>query len=248
MKASFYAGATGLMAQQQAMDAIGNNLANANTNGYQSQATAFQQLLNTEMYVNAPNSPLTGYGVQAQSAGIRVGQHALRPTGNPLDFAVMGDGFFAVQVGNETQYTRDGAFSINPEGNLITQDGAYILDDSGGHVQMEKKKSAGKDDKAETVEFDYAAAAEKIGIYRFPNAGALRPVSGNRYAETANSGKAVQIQDDVSRILSGTLETSGTSLVDEMTDMIAAQRVYQLSARVVQTADENEQIINNLRK
>ncbi|MEG2931636.1 MAG: flagellar hook-basal body complex protein, partial [Ruthenibacterium sp.] len=96
MKAAFYAGSAGLIAQQRALDIIGNNIANVNTNGYQSQAVGFQQLLNAELYANTPSNPTSGYGVRADTAGLR-NSSTFRQTGFMLDFAIAGDGFFAVQ-------------------------------------------------------------------------------------------------------------------------------------------------------
>lgn len=244
MKAAFYSGALGLMAQQQALDTIGHNLANVNTNGYKSQGVSFDDLLYTRMYANSENDPLTGHGVRAVSTGIRFTQSGLRETNLALDFAIAGDGFFALDSGGEQPlYTRDGAFAVkleNGQGYLTAQDGSYVLDQSGQKIALEKIPG--------TETFNYDALPAKIGLYRFPNPAALTPVYGNRYAPTDQSGEAEAADGTTSELLQRFIEYSGTSMVDEMSDMIAAQRSYQLSARVVQTADENEQTINNLRK
>lgn len=240
MKTSFYAGASGLTAQQQAMNVIGANVANANTDGYQKQGVSFDSLLYQQMYANTAQNPLNGVGVRAVSTGLMTGQHPVRETGHALDFAVVGDAFFAVDHNGQREYTRDGAFAIRLEnGNayLSTQDGFDVLNGAGGRITMPKKADGS---------YDYAALTDQIGLYRFAYAGALEPLSYNRYAPTASSGAAQPSSD--SKLMNGYLEASGVSMVDEMSDMIAAQRAYQMSAKVVQTADENEQVINNLRK
>ncbi|WP_099205300.1 flagellar hook-basal body protein [Scatolibacter rhodanostii] len=241
MKSSFYAGASGLIAQQQALNNIGNNIANVNTNGYQKQGISFEDLLYMEMYANSENDPNHGVGVKAVSTGLQVGQNPLKETNYPLDFAIVGDGFFAVRNGNEIQYTRDGAFAVSLEGNqayLSTQSGLPVLNNTGGRIAVTKQENG---------IYNTDNIKDQLAVYNFDYAGALDPVSGNRYLPTAASGNPVQI-NVADNILAGALESSGVSLVDEMSNMIASQRAYQMSARVVQTADEIEQTINNLRK
>ncbi len=242
MKPAFYSGATGLIAQQQAMNNIGNNVANVNTTGYQPLGTSFNDLVYMNMYTNAEDKPLNGQGVKAVSTGILVGNGTFSRTSYPLDFAVAGDGFFAVQNGTQKEYTRDGTFALRLENGqtyLSTKEGYHVLDKAGNDIVMQQNEEGG---------YDYGALINRIGIYTFNYAGALQPISGNRYLATQQSGAAVAVNDESSKILNGCLEVSGTSLVDEMNDMISAQRAFQLSARVVQTADENEQTVNNLRK
>ncbi|MEA4892922.1 MAG: flagellar hook-basal body protein [Peptococcaceae bacterium] len=243
MKTAFYSGASGLTAQQNAMDTIGNNLANINTDGYKKQGVSFDSLLYREMYANAPGNPLNGSGVKAVSAGIDFGQGLIRETGGELDFAIMGEGLFAVNNNDQVQYTRDGNFSISRKGNygyLVAADGAFVLDSRKNKIRLKVDSSTGQ--------FDLSEATDKVGVFRFDNPGRLEPASGNRYAPTPESGEAVRLKAKEYTIRSGCLEGSGTNLTDEMANLIAAQRAYQLSARVVQTADENEQVINNLRR
>ncbi len=240
MRAAFYAGASGLNAFQNSMDVIGNNLANSNTIGYRAQKTTFGQLLASRM--NASSEPLVGSGVRTLYPGIDPGEANLQPTQSTLDLAITGNGWFCVDNGGVRQYTKDGAFSISLTGNtanLVNQAGAYVLDASG------QKISVTLDEKSNSI--DYDAALDKVGIFSFTNPGALTPASGNSYLANADSGAAVAAKAADYTVIKGYLEQSNVSLAEEMTDLIMAQRGFQLSARVVQTADEVEQTINSLR-
>lgn len=245
MKSAFYAGATGLIAQQEAMNAIGNNIANSNTVGYKSEGVSFDDLLYAQMYANTPTQPQTGYGVRAISTGLRMGQAAMRSTDSPLDFAIAGDGFFAVQDSDQITYTRDGTFTVRMEGGsgyLATHDGKYVLSQNNQRISIPQSEEEDSD------LFDFSKLPEEIGIFRFNHPSALSPVSANRYEATVLSGQATASGEGDNTLMQFFLENSGTSMSDEMTDMIASQRTYQLCAQVVRTADENEQTINNLRK
>lgn len=248
MKAAFYTGASGLIAYQKYMDVIGNNLTNVLTPGYKPNEVSFQNLLSTEMYVNTDTNPLSGSGVKTVNTGINANQSSLQPSSYDLDFAIMGDGFFATQLNGTTAYTRDGSFTISLENGtpyLVTQEGRYVLDAQGQKITI---PSATGDDAKNGVQYDYEAVRQKLGIYHFNHPGALQPISGNNYGETELSGKATVSANETSSVVRMALENSGANMMDEMVDMISAQRAYQISARVLQTADENEQTINNLRK
>ena len=150
---------------------------------------------------------------------------------------------FAVQNGNQVEYTRDGTFGISLVGNqayLTTQDGCYVLDQNGDRIAIPKKQG--------TDDYDYGALKEQVGMFRFDYPSALSPISNNRYLPTEQSGNAEKAGLATSKLMQGFVENSGTNMMDEMTQMIAAQRAFQMSGRVVQTADEIEQIVNNLRK
>ena len=242
MKSAFYAGATGLVAYQEALNTIGNNLANVNTNGFQSQSVSFQSLLDSDLYANTDKAARAGNGVRAVQSGISDSPVTYLQTGEGLDFAIEGEGWFAVEKNGQVQYTRDGNFSLGLEGSgasLVAQDGGYVLDARGARITVTGD--------AKTGAYDYAAIRERLGVFRFQNSAGLIPVSANRYLAGGNTGAAIAT-GDASNVLSGTLERSSVSLVDEMARLIEVQRAYQISARVVQAADENEQTVNNLRR
>ncbi len=244
MRAAFYAGATGLMAHQEAMNVVGHNLANVNTSGYKPQSQTFEQLLYTEMYANTPLEANHGGGVRSTSNGIIFGQSAFQRTDEPLSFGIMGDGFFALQdADGNVSYSRDGTFALSLEGGdpyLVATDGAHVLDADGEAVRVEELEDT-------EGALDYNALVEAIGVYRFSNPNALDAVSLSRYVPTAKSGEAQVSEGELNQVLQGYIENSGTDVTTEMTNLIVSQRSYQLSARVVQAADEVEQVVANLR-
>lgn len=242
MQTAFYAGASGLAAFQERMDVIGNNIANCNTAGYKARKTTFSQLLATRMDAHIQAAPLVGSGVRAVSAGIDASGGAVTASHGTFDLAILGDGWFCVENNKQKQYTRDGAFTVNltdDEAYLVTQSGAYVLDSSGDRISVETD--------AKTHAIDLDSVLEKVGVFMFLNPGALTPVSSNGYLPNDVSGKAEEATAGQYTILQGFLELSGVSLADEMAALITAQRGYQLSARVVETADEAEQAANSLR-
>ncbi len=240
MKTSFYAGASGLRAHQAMIDNIGNNIANVNTEGFKAPQVSFQTLLYNEMYANTPTEPLTGNGVMAVSTGINVGQGNLLSTNDGLHFAIIGDGFFAVQGQNGTEYTRAGAFIIQTETDMLTTvDGLPVLDSDGDAIELDYNEDGGT--------YDLTTLTETLGVFAFENPSSLDPTAATRYLETALSGPATGLDSEQVTIMQGYLEASSVNMADEMVNLITAQRGYQMSARVVQTADENEQTINSLR-
>lgn len=242
MRAAFYTGATGLVAFQEELDVTGNNLANCNTYGYKEQKTSFRELLSSQMRVNGANPPLVGNGVQSVQNGIDPGEAVYEATQRPLDLAVSGNGWFCVENGGQREYTRDGSFSISLSGRrayLVNRDGKFVLDSAGRPIQERV------DSDSAAVELE--AMADRVGVFTFPNPEALTPVSSGCYLANGSTGAAAAASDEEYTVRKGYLEQSGVSLVDEMAALITAQRGYQLSARVVQTADEMEQTANSLR-
>lgn len=274
MKPAFYTGASGLAAFQRRMDTIGHNMANINTAGYKKENTAFQDLLYKDMYVNSEKNPITGHGVRTVSAGIQFSQGDPQTTGGEYDFAIVGDGLFAVENGEEIQYTRDGSFRLTAEGEtayLTTVDGAYVLDANGSHIEIPNEldgpdrvypsndengnpvpdtdKDTNKDSDSENKPAEYEPTLlDQIGVYTFANPNGLIPLAGNRYAPSETTGEATTAVAGSYHLLKGYLEGSDTNVMDGMVEMIAAQRAFQISARVVQAADEIEQTVSNLRK
>lgn len=242
MKPAFYTGASGLIASQSRMDVIGNNIANVNTVGYKPTGSSFSDLLYTEMYVNTENDPLTGHGVKTFGTGINAQQSNLLEGQSVLDLAILGKGWFCVEKDGQRLYTRDGSFGISlngDEASLVNQSGAYVLDTNGNRITTRITAAA--------AGIDYEALTSRAGVFGFDYTEALTPVSGNLYAENELTGPAASLAEGEYELVTGYLEQSKVSLADEMVNLIAAQRAYQLSARVVQTADEIEQTVNSLR-
>jgi len=244
MKTAFHAGVSGLLAYQQMLDTIGNNIANVNTVGYKHQTTNFEDLLYVHMNTKSAPELLKGVGTRAAYTQLHANQGAFVSTEGRLDFAINGDGFFQVDNEGRREFTRAGAFAIglrNRRAYLTTADGgAYVLDTRGRRIELRTDEKTGQ--------YDFDVLAEQIGIFRFTNPHALSPVSANRYLESEESGKAARDTKKVNNLVAGYLEQSGTNLSDEMAAMIRAQRAYQVSARVVSTSDQLEDIVNNLRR
>jgi flagellar basal-body rod protein FlgG len=243
MRTAFYAGASGLIANQRAMDNIANNVSNVSTYGYKPQNISFQSLMYDEMYVNTPTDPDKGHGIKTVINDSNFNQSSLIQTNYGLDFAVTGDPLFAVEIDGEIGYTRDGTFTIGMDGEtgyLVTQNGDFVLDKQGNRIVLEKE--------AGTNNFDTSKLTDTIGLFTFANPNYLTPVANNLYAISEKSGQAELVESNMGQLIQGALEQSGTNLADEMAEMISVQRAFQLAARVVSTAEENQQTINGLRR
>lgn len=246
MNSSFYTGVSGLMAYQEYLNVIGNNMANVNTVGFKAMRPEFQDLLYSKLDVKSAEA-LTGHGVKATNRQTLFTQGSPNNTERALDFTIMGDGFFAVERDGEIQYTRNGAFDISVEnrsGYLVTTDGAYVLDGRGRRIDLpELTKGEG---------YNLEGVGARLGVYFFENPYGLEPSAYSSFRESPASGEAVSADRlnnsaDRYRIIEQALERSSVSLADEMTNMITAQRGYQISARMVTTSDEIEEVLNNLR-
>ncbi|HWP50827.1 MAG TPA: flagellar hook-basal body protein [Clostridia bacterium] len=270
MSIAFYTGVAGMLASQSHMDVTSNNIANINTVGYKTQESSFQNLLYTRMNIHrnynssstgtennaaaedtadntddtATSYDMVGHGVRIGQVNLLYSQGGYLSTGRTLDFAINGEGLFAVETASgETQYTRNGNFSVSIEGKkayLVTSDGSHVLTGKGKRISLELDESGSPI----TDEL-----AEKIGLYHFSNPYGLTPTDGGSFTANDISGKAVAAKADntTSTVLQNFLENSNVELSDQMVNMIQAQRSFQMNSRVVQAADEIDEMINNLR-
>ena len=250
MKISFFNGVSGVMAFQEDMNRIAHNVANSGTVGYKPDRSTFSDLLYTRMAVNSEKEPLTGHGVRINDAQMIYKQGPVLQTGCTLDFALLGDGFFAVRTPKgDIEYTRNGSFDISIEGDkgyLVTEDGSHVLGFAGRDIELERPSKDGM--------FNLEGLQMQIGIYDFANPYALEHATNSRFTPTDTSGEATAILPGRSsfdgrnyRLMDNALEQSAVELGDEMVNVITAQRAYQMNAKMIQTADELEQVINNLR-
>ncbi len=250
MNISFHNGVSGMMAFQEDMNRLSHNVANANTVGYKPDRSTFSDLLYTQMAVNSEKEPLTGHGSRILDSRLVYRQAPVLQTGSNLDFALLGDGFFALRRPNgDVEYTRNGSFDISIEGEvgtLVTADGSHVLDAEGEDIQLTRVSEDGL--------FDLDRLEDRIGIYDFPNPHGLEHSPGSCFKVSANSGEAaavIQGEETIEgrnyQIMAGALEQSGVQLADEIVNVITTQRAFQFSAKMVQTADELEQLVNNLR-
>ncbi|MBP1557618.1 MAG: flagellar hook-basal body protein [Oscillospiraceae bacterium] len=187
---------------------------------------------------------LVGHGVKIGSVDLMYHQGGFLNTERKLDFAIDGDGLFAVENNlGEVEYTRNGRFNLSVEGRklyLVNAQGYHVLDRKGKQVTLALDENDNP---------DYDGLVEKLGIYYFDNPFGLTPTDSGSFLESENSGEAVAAKagDERSKVLQQFLENSNVQLSDQMVNLIQAQRSFQLNAKVVQTADAIEEMINNLR-
>lgn len=253
---------TGMLANQRALEVVSNNLANANTTGFK-RAVAHTTDVGYQAGLTAPVGPggldvhLVGIGQGTQlgdiSAEFQPGN--VQPTGNPLDVALQGDGFFQISLPDgSTGYTRDGNFRLDDSGRLVTAGGLPVQDDSGNDLVIPQDATNPRlDDAGQLVTTDATGADQvvgSLGIAQFTNNAGLQANGQNLFTPSAASGTATSASLGTSgapTVISGALEGSNVDMADEFTRLIQAQRGYQLNAKVVQSWDEIEQAANNLR-
>ncbi len=252
--------ALGMSAQQTSVDNTANNLANANTTGFKKSRVAFQDLLYQRIRAAggedgaAPPATLQmGHGAIAVATVGTFTQGSLSETGNGLDLAVNGAGFFAVQMPDGSRsYTRDGAFTLTAEGTMVTQSG-FALDPGievppdalDVQIQADGTVRARLPGEPEPVELG------QVELARFQNPAGLMAMGGNLFAQTEASGEPVVAppgEDGLGTIQQGFLEASNVDVVQEMVDLIASQRAYELNSKMVQAGEEMLQIANGVKR
>jgi len=254
------AASSGMEAQMSQIENISNNLANVNTTGYKKTRTEFQDLLyetlqepgaNTSATTASPVGIQRGMGVKVSGTQRHFEAGAPMRTGRDLDLMVKGDGFFVVQMPNgQLGYKRDGAFFKSPNGRIETLEG-YPLQPEITIPPGARKIEVTEDGSVMAMLND--AERVQIGqvqVATFVNNGGLKAVGKNILVETEASGRAafnVPGQDTVGSVLQSTLEGSNVDVVKEMTDMISAQRAFEMNSKVIQAVDQMLQHTVNVR-
>ncbi|MFA9376677.1 MAG: flagellar basal-body rod protein FlgG [Lachnotalea sp.] len=270
MVRTLWTAASGMAAQQTAVDTIANNLANVNTTGYKNETAEFKSLLYQTIQTrttsaNGANKPVgaqVGLGVRNSSITSHYTQGALTETGVYTNFAIDGDGFFGV-VGEDgnTYYTRNGAlqFGVSTNGiTLSTSEGYPVLDSNGNQITIPATYNSSNItvDSAGQLIYERAdgtttALGITIGMYQFNNPAGLDKESASLYAETPASGAVINEANNAnvvrSSIMQGYLEASNVQVADEMVNLIVAQRAYEMNSKAIQAADDMMQQANNLR-
>ncbi|NCB30740.1 MAG: flagellar hook-basal body protein [Clostridia bacterium] len=252
---STYTARSGLIAQQQRMDIIANNMANLSTTGYKSVRADFKDALYQTMV--RPVQPQNGLNLE-RGHGVLLGatmrdyaQGTPQQTASALDLMLDGDGFFAVQDSDgETVYTRDGSFSLSIEDTstfLVTTDGRYVLDKDGKPIDIKSTVTDNLAIKGDGTIWDTSNGFQigQLGIHTFINRQGLEAVSGNCFQATDASGEAIA---STATVRQGYLESSNVDLAGEMVNMIRAQRAFSLTARALTTADEMDSEANQIRR
>lgn len=254
--------ATGMLAQQLNVEVISNNIANMNTTGFKRQRAEFQDLLyqtvervgstSSESGTIVPAGVQIGLGVKAAAVYNIAEQGNLTATSNPLDVAISGAGYFQVTLPNsDTAYTRAGSFQLSPTGEIVTGDGytvAPAITVPANALQVTINKSG-----QVLVQLPNVVAESVVGqlqLANFPNPAGLDPQGDNLFLETAASGTATvgtPATTGLGSIEQGFVETSNVNTVTEITNLITAQRAYEMNSKVIQTSDEMLSTINRLR-
>lgn len=250
---------TGLDAQQTRMQVISNNLANVNTTGFKRDRANFETLLyQTHRAAGAPTSDQTALtGPLAVGTGVRVvatekihTQGALTTTGNALDLAIDGQGFFQVLMPDGRMgYSRDGGFSRNPEGLLTTTSGYPIQPEI--NIPPDALSISISNDGIVTVQLPGEVESQEVGqleLASFTNPRGLAPIGENLLTETAASGEAIvgaPMADGMGKLAQGALEASNVNVVQELVDMIETQRAYEINSRSISASDEMLRFLSN---
>ncbi len=270
MMRSLWTAASGMMSQQTSVDTISNNLANINTTGFKKENAEFKTLLYQTIQEQSfdnngdpkPSGIQVGLGVRNSAITSQYTQGNLLETGNDYDLAIEGKGFFMVQTADGgTAYTRNGSFQLANGTNGVTlanSDGNAILDTTGNPIVIEDTYSPADitiNEQGELCYPDDAGIAQpigiQIGIAQFNNPSGLQKLSGSLLRETDASGavrlEATDASLQASKIRQGYLEGSNVQAVDEMVNLIVAQRAYEMNSKIITAADEMLQQANNLR-
>ena len=255
---ALYSGGTGMVAQELQLDSIANNLANVNTAGFKKSRIQFEDLFyqlikaaGTETVDGGrvPAGIQIGLGVRPTSVQKIFTQGSFTETGNELDWAIAGDGFFKVIHNSEDAYTRAGTFSLDADGFIVTQ--------SGDRLQPEFSVPTGTttiDLSQDGLLTAYDAnqqvlASTQITLSNFINPGGLRTFGGNLYVETEASGSPDESNpgdDGMGTLAQRFLETSNVDITEELVNMIITQRAFETNSKTVQTADRMIEIANTL--
>ena len=260
MLRSLWTAATGMQAQTVNIDVISNNLANVNTTGFKRSRADFQDLLYETLReagttsaagIQVPTGIQLGHGVRTAATQKIFSTGGLEQTGNSLDVAIEGDGFFQVlQPNGEIAYTRAGAFKLDSEGRIVTSDG----------YSVEPEITIPSDSLSITIATDGTVSVLQSGnstptevgtleLAKFINPAGLKSIGRNLFLETAASGSVetgTAGEEGYGTILQGYLEMSNVNVVDEMVDMITAQRAYEMNSKAITTSDEMLKTANNL--
>jgi flagellar basal-body rod protein FlgG len=258
---ALYSAASGMTAQQMNVDNIAHNLANANTSGFKARRAQFQDLMYQSVVqpgsasgqqTTVPTGLQVGLGTRTSSNEILFTQGSFSQTDNPLDMVIQGKGFFQIRrASGELAYTRSGAFHLDKDGSLVTQDG-NPLEPQITLPSAALQISIGQDGTVSYTLPGQSAAqqAGQIQLATFVNPAGMNSLGGNLYTPTDSSGDPTVGtpggQEGLGTIMQGYTEQSNVSVVEEFINLIVAQRGYEANSKVVKAADDMYQQVNNL--
>ncbi|MBR4706704.1 MAG: flagellar hook-basal body protein [Pseudobutyrivibrio sp.] len=272
MMRALWSGASGMKGQQTAVDTIANNLANVNTTAYKTQSTQFKTLLYQTLEsrsTNAqgdtkPTSAQVGLGTRVASLNADFSQGRQEANESKTAFCIIGTGFFAVQDGEETHYTRNGNFTWALDNTgarvLTTSEGYKVLSQAGTPITLPAEAgtegfTVNIDDGSisyRNAQGNYVATGQSFALYQFSNRVGLSKIGENLYDETEASGEPMGEWNTAgvtrSSLAQNYLEGSNVNVADEMVNLIVAQRAYQMNSKAITTSDTMLEQANNLKR
>ncbi|MCR4806569.1 MAG: flagellar hook-basal body protein [Lachnospiraceae bacterium] len=253
MLKGLYTAATGMINEQRRVDIMSNNLANSATTGYKKEGSTSRAFKDVLAYkIKDTSEPYFARYEGRMNMGVKIGetytdysQGPFHETGNTFDLALSGNGFFAVEftskqykdgTGGETsvKYTRDGSFTLNKEGELVTKDGDYLLDKNGGHIKLDPLTKYSVDRMGNIRVEETGEQLAQIQVTDFEDYNFLEKYGETMYQPVDG---ATEIEAD-GQVYSGYLEASNVQVVQEMVDLIAFTRAYESNQKIIQAYDQ----------
>ncbi len=255
-------GATGMLAQQMNVDVISNNIANSTTSGFKRQRPEFHDLIyqnkqrpgatSTDSGTTIPTGMQFGLGVGLGSIYRLHEQGPIQNTENPLDLAITGDGYFQIDLPDgDTAYTRSGTFQLNEDGEIVNSQGFTL--NPGITVPEDAEDIVINNSGEVLVKLPNTVAMQNVGqiqLATFVNPAGLEAIGDTLFLETDSSGTATvgnPAEDNFGDILQGSVESSNVNIVEEITNLISAQRAYEMNSKIITTSDEMLQTVTNIR-
>jgi flagellar basal-body rod protein FlgG len=237
--------AAGMAAQQQRMDAVANDLANANTTGYKHQRVGFRDLVYDQTGRSSAQGVRTGSGAAAVDGGRAFAQGVLQRTDRPLDVAIQGEGFLRVRLADgRDALTRDGGLHIDGNRRLVTSTGAFV------QPAVTVPEGTAEDEISIGSDGTVLANGNRIGkldVVTVRSTQGLLSAGDNAFVTTPASGPAVAAPQ-ATAVTQGALESSNTDMAEAMVAMIESQRAFQLASKAITTADEMMGIANGVKR
>lgn len=252
---SMYIGVSGIKAATVDLNTTSHNIANASTTGFKNSRAEFGDLVD----VNAAKS--AGIGVQTQAVNQLFQQGGIITTGNALDMAITGNGFFKLQDGEETVFTRAGSFRIDKEGYIVNNLGQRLVGTDDEPIKFDEDNlplsnimiskdgtiTATSKNGGDPIEPDQGG---RVGLVDFPNVQGLKKIGDTQWVQSNDSGAPTDISNppaNIGKIMSGALEASNVDLTDQLVNMIIAQRNFQANAQTITTNNTLTQTVINIR-
>ena len=238
MYTSFYTAARGAMEEQEKLNVVGHNLANANNYGYKAKTTVFTDLMyyNLNNYTGEDTRYKAGAGINVEKTNTDFSPKGLITTEEKFDYAINGKGFFMLRspITNEITYTRNGHFSMSRRGNefyLVNDNGNFVLDENRNPIRV--------------LDGNAGELSGQIGVYGFNILDGMQSTGNNEFVPVLKNGEPFLMRD--AKLIDHALEMSGVDVANDFTRMIEAQRAYSYALKMVQTSDEVVNTINTLR-